>query len=189
MKSRRRVVLAALVTLGLVFAWTSVSSSADRVAPDFTLPDITGEDLQLSELLKEGPVIVDFWATWCKPCIKAFPELQSLLDNYTHCGLRVVAVSVDGPRSSSRVASFIKSKGHTFDVVLDPAQKVARKYHVTSVPRTVLVGQDGVEIFAYTGYRPSNHKKLEKALEELFPEGCEEPEDNGTDDTAEDAGE
>ncbi|MBD3367631.1 MAG: redoxin domain-containing protein [Candidatus Eisenbacteria bacterium] len=188
MKSRRRAVLATVLALGLVFAWTSVSYSDDRVAPDFTLPSITGEDLQLSELLEEGPVIVDFWATWCKPCIKAFPELQSILDNYTHCGLRVVAVSIDGPRSSSKVPSFIKSKGFTFDVVLDPGQKVARKYHVTSVPRTVLVGQNGREIFAYTGYRPSHHRKMEEALEELFPEGCEEPEDE-TAETAEDAGE
>jgi peroxiredoxin len=176
MKSRGRAVLVTVLAFGLVLAWTSMSRSDDRVAPDFTLPDIEGNEIQLSELLKDGPVIVDFWATWCKPCIRAFPELQSLLDNYTHCGLRVVAVSIDGPRSNSRVGSFIKSKGHTFDVVLDPAQTVARKYHVTSVPRTVLVGTDGVEILAYTGYRPSNHEALVKALEELFPNGCEEPE-------------
>jgi len=176
MKSRRRAVLATVLAFGLVCAWTSVSHSDVRVAPDFTLPDIAGEDVQLSELLKDGPVIVDFWATWCKPCIRAFPELQTLLENYTHCGLRVVAVSIDGPRSNSRVASFIKSKGYGFDVVLDPAQKVARKYHVTSVPRTVLVGQDGNEILAYTGYRPAHHEELEKALRTLFPDGCPEPE-------------
>ena len=188
MKSRRRAAPAMVLVLILVLAWVCASSAEERTAPDFTLPDIAGEDIQLSELLKDGPVIVDFWATWCKPCIKAFPELQSLLDNYRHCGLRVVAVSIDGPRSSSRVGSFIKSRGHTFDVVLDPAQKVARKYHVTSVPRTVLVGQDGVEILAYTGYRPSHHEELAEALEALFPEGCEEP-DEDPGDTAEEAGE
>jgi thioredoxin-like negative regulator of GroEL len=118
-------------------------------------------------------VIVDFWATWCKPCIKAFPDLQKIFDNYKDCGLSVFAISIDGPRSTSRVGALIKSKGNTFEVLLDPAQKVAKKFHVTSVPRTVLIDTDGKIVWAVTGYRPSNHEKLGEAVASLFPEGCE----------------
>jgi cytochrome c biogenesis protein CcmG/thiol:disulfide interchange protein DsbE len=148
------------------------SFAGEAKVPDFTLTDLGGDEVTLSELLKDGPVILDFWATWCKPCIKAFPELQKILDTYEGCGLRVLAVSIDGPRSVSRVGAVMKAKGHTFDVVLDPAQRVARKYHVTSVPRTLLVNTDGKAVFAATGYRPGRQTELEEAVKALLPGEC-----------------
>jgi cytochrome c biogenesis protein CcmG/thiol:disulfide interchange protein DsbE len=169
------LLLAALLVLG----GSSISLGAANRAPEFTLPDVEGKDVVLSELLEDGPVIVDFWATWCKPCIKAFPDLQEIFDKYRNCGLSVVAVSIDGPRSMSRVGSFIKSKGNTFTVVLDPSQAVARKFHVTSVPRTVLVNTDGEIEYAVTGYRPKNHEELEAAVAKLLPGECPEDEDVG----------
>jgi peroxiredoxin len=172
----------ALLAALLVLSGASVSLGAAKKAPEFTLPDVEGEDVVLSELLEDGPVVVDFWATWCKPCIKAFPDLQELFDKYRNCGLSVVAVSIDGPRSMSRVGSFIKSKGHTFTVVLDPSQAVARKFHVTSVPRTVLINTDGEIEYAVTGYRPKNHEELEAAVAKLLPGEC--PEDDEVGETA-----
>jgi cytochrome c biogenesis protein CcmG/thiol:disulfide interchange protein DsbE len=174
--NRRSVGLAAVWAAFLVLVGSSLASAATeaKLAPEFTLPDLAGEDVSLSERLKEGPVIVDFWATWCKPCIKAFPDLQEIFDNYKDCGLSVFAISIDGPRSTSRVGALIKSKGNTFEVLLDPAQKVAKKFHVTSVPRTVLINTDGTIAWAVTGYRPSNHEELGKAVALLFPEGCDE---------------
>jgi cytochrome c biogenesis protein CcmG/thiol:disulfide interchange protein DsbE len=166
----------------LVLAGSNVALGAASKAPNFTLPDVGGKDVTLSELLKDGPVIVDFWATWCKPCIKAFPDLQEIFDKYRNCGLSVVAVSIDGPRSVSRVGSFIKSKGNTFTVVLDPGQEVARKFFVTSVPRTVLVNTKGEIEYAVTGYRPTNHEELQAAVAKLLPGEC--PEDDGTGETA-----
>ncbi len=149
---------------------------AVKTAPEFTLTNLDGEDVTLSELLEDGPVIVDFWATWCKPCIKAFPELQEIFDKYRNCGLTLLAISIDGPRSTSRVGSLIKSKGNTFEVLLDPSQKVARKFHVTSVPRTVLINTDGEVTYAVTGYRPTNHDDLDQAVAKLLPDDCPEDE-------------
>jgi cytochrome c biogenesis protein CcmG/thiol:disulfide interchange protein DsbE len=161
-------VLAAL----LVLAGTFVCYGAEKKAPEFTLPNLDGEDVTLSKLLEDGPVIVDFWATWCKPCIKAFPDLQQIFDKYRGCGLKVLAISIDGPKSMSRVGSLIKSKGNTFEVLLDPSQKVARKFFVTSVPRTVLVDTDGNVAYSVTGYRPTNHAELDAAVSKLLPGDC-----------------
>jgi cytochrome c biogenesis protein CcmG/thiol:disulfide interchange protein DsbE len=192
--NRRSVGLAAVWAAFLVLVGYSLASAAEeRLAPEFTLPDLAGQEITLSERLKEGPVIVDFWATWCKPCIKAFPDLQEIFDNYKDCGLSLFAISIDGPKSTSRVGAFIKSKGNTFEVLLDPAQKVARKFHVTSVPRTVLIDTDGTIAWSVTGYRPSNHEELGKAVASLFPKGCEskaEPAESAEEaDDAEGAGE
>ena len=169
---RRRLLLTVSTGTFILVLSAAALGAGDAKAPDFSLPNIEGEEIRLSEVLAGGPVIIDFWATWCKPCIKAFPELQEVLDRYSACGLRVLAVSIDGPRSSSRVRSLMASKGNTFDVLLDPAQKVARKFHVTSVPRTVLVNTDGTIAYAVTGYRPTNHEQLSVAVGRLFPEGC-----------------
>jgi cytochrome c biogenesis protein CcmG/thiol:disulfide interchange protein DsbE len=193
--NRRSVGLAAVWAAFLVLAGSTLVLAEDeaKMAPEFTLPDLAGENVTLSERLKEGPVIVDFWATWCKPCIKAFPDLQEVFDNYKDCGLSLFAISIDGPRSTSRVGALIKSKGNTFEVLLDPAQKVAKKFHVTSVPRTVLIDTDGEVVWSVTGYRPSNHEELGKAVASLFPEGCgksaEGDEPSGKAGSAEDAGE
>jgi len=172
MTYRRTAVLALLLAALVVVCESPAAKSAQMTAPDFTLPNIAGKSVTLSKLLEKGPVIVDFWATWCKPCIKAFPELQQVFDNYKDCGLTLVAISIDGPKSASRVGALIKSKGNTFEVVLDTSQEVARKYHVTSVPRTVLINTNGEVVYAVTGYRPENHKELEAAVKALFPGGC-----------------
>jgi len=185
MTYRRQAGLAVVLAALLVLTGTSVSMGAESKAPEFTLPNLDGDDVTLSELLEDGPVIVDFWATWCKPCIKAFPDLQELFDNYKNCGLKVVAISIDGPKSMSRVGSLIKSKGNTFEVLLDPGQKVARKFHVTSVPRTVLVDTDGNVAYAVTGYRPKNHEELNAAVAKLLPEDCPEDEEEKSEQTEE----
>jgi len=185
MTYRRQAGLAVVLAALLVLTGTSVSTGAESRAPEFTLPNLDGDDVTLSELLEDGPVIVDFWATWCKPCIKAFPDLQEIFDNYKNCGLKVVAISIDGPKSMSRVGSLIKSKGNTFEVLLDPGQKVARKFHVTSVPRTVLVDTDGNVAYAVTGYRPKNHEELNAAVAKLLPEDCPEDEEEKSEQTEE----
>ena len=149
-------VLAALVAAAL--------PAAAGPAPDFTLPNIEGKEVTLSKILAEGPVIIDFWATWCKPCIKAFPSLQAMYEKYRDRGLSVVTISVDSPRSRAGVAPLIKSKKYTFEVLLDTQGRVAKKYNAVALPRTVLLAPDGKIVFATVGYRPSNHEKMEEAL-------------------------
>jgi peroxiredoxin len=158
-----------LISLGVI-ALGVTPVQAKGPAPEFKLANLEGKDVELSALLEEGPVIIDFWATWCKPCLKAFPGLQEILDRYKDRGLSVVAVSVDSPKSRSRVGPLIKSKKYTFEVLLDTQGRVAKKYNAFMLPRTVLVDQDGEIVLAMTGYRPSNHEKIDKMLDSILPE-------------------
>jgi peroxiredoxin len=146
----------------------------DPEAPDFTLANLEGEDVTLSELLAGGPVILDFWATWCKPCIRGFPGLEALTAKYRDRGLTVVAVSVDGPKSRARVAPFIRSKKYSFEVLYDNQGRIAKKYSAITIPRTVLIAPDGRIAYATVGYRPSNHEEIEKHLVPLLPRAAVE---------------
>jgi cytochrome c biogenesis protein CcmG/thiol:disulfide interchange protein DsbE len=151
-----------LLGLGTAFA-------GGTKAPAFELADLDGKEVSLSSLLKDGPVILDFWATWCKPCIRAFPGLQDLLEKYDERGLKVVAISVDGPKTKAGVAPLMRSKKYDFRVLFDSDGRVARKYNAVAIPRTVLVSPAGEIAFATVGYRPSNHDLLEKALLPFLP--------------------
>jgi peroxiredoxin len=153
----------------LVFAFVAVSVGTESKAPEFALPNIDGKDVKLADLLARGPVVIDFWATWCKPCIKGFPALQQICDKYRESGVTVVAISVDSPKSRSRVSPFIKSQKYTFEVLLDVEGKVAQKYSAVAIPRTVLVSTQGDIVYTSVGYRPTNEERLDEAIQTLLP--------------------
>jgi len=157
----------------LAFVLVMLSGSltgTESKAPDFTLPNLSGKDVKLSQLLARGPVILDFWATWCKPCIKGFPALQQLHDKYREQGLSVLAVSVDSPKSRSRVAPFIASQKYTFEVLLDTEGKVAQKYSAVAIPRTVLISPEGQIVYTSVGYKPTNEEQLDQAVRAVLPQ-------------------
>jgi peroxiredoxin len=158
-----------IAAIAFVLAVPAVAGKAMN-APDFTLANIKGKDVTLSEVLREGPVVLDFWATWCKPCVRAFPDLQDLHEKYGSRGLRVVTVSVDSPKSQAHVAPLINSKHYTFEVLLDTEGRVARRYNVMALPRTLLISPAGEILYATVGNRPTSHRELEKAILEILPE-------------------
>ena len=165
-----RGLLAFLICVVLILAVPATAGKTMR-APDFTLSNLRGQDVTLSEVLEGGPVLLDFWATWCKPCVKAFPGLQDLHDKYEGRGLRVVTIAVDSPRSQARVAPLIKSKKYTFEVLLDTQGRVAKRYHVMALPRTLLISRAGEIVYSAVGNRPTSHKELEQAILKILPEG------------------
>jgi peroxiredoxin len=167
-----RALACVLACVLLVLAGSSIGSEGK--APDFALPNLDGKDVKLSELLTRGPVILDFWATWCKPCIKGFPALQQIYDKYKEQGLAVLAVSVDSPKSRSRVAPFITSQKYTFEVLLDIEGKVAQKYNAVAVPRTVVISPEGQIVYTSVGYKPTNEDQLEQAIKAVLPQASGE---------------
>lgn len=137
-------------------------------APDFSLTTIEGKQIRLSEMLKKGPVVLDFWATSCKPCLEEFPCFQKIHERYSQSGATVLCVSLDNPKSQSKVAPLIKSKRYTFEVAVDRDYRVAKQYNVVVIPRTLVIGQDGKVALACVGYSPANCDRIENALKSLL---------------------
>ncbi len=131
------------------------------LAPDFSLKDLDGKRVALSDLLGRGPVLIDFWATWCKPCVKELPHLHDLYLKYRDRGFQVVAVSEDSPRSLSKVKSFVAGNKYEFLVLLDENSAVQRKFNFRALPYTVLLDKDGHVIHSRVGYRPGDERVLE----------------------------
>ncbi|MDP8227854.1 MAG: TlpA disulfide reductase family protein [Candidatus Electryoneaceae bacterium] len=158
-----------MVTVLIVVLSISTVYAQDN-APDFTLTDINGQIVQLSERLQQGPVLIDFWATWCKPCKQELPHVNRISEQFADSGLQVWAVSTDNARSQSRIKPFIRSKQYTFDVMLDPNQEVRRLFGGVSIPFTVLIAQSGEIVYQHLGYVAGDEVDLIEAVEALFPQ-------------------
>ena len=154
------------VTLGLAHAAPLLP--AHPVAPDFRVRSVTGETLELSVLRSRGLVLIDFWATWCQPCLAALPEIESLHRRYASRGLAVVGISIDGPRNYAKVRPFGARLGLTFPIVLDPEGRLQESFGVIAVPTSILVDSSGTVVLATQGYRPGEGARLGAAIERLL---------------------
>ena len=133
-------------------------------APDFTLLQLNGESFTLSSL-KGKVIILDFWATWCPPCIKGIPDFIDLQEEYKEQGLEVVGVLLDQGKKASLEAK-VKKMGINYVVVLG-GQKVTQSYGgVRAIPTTFIIDQNGNKVEKYVGLNPK--ETFENKIKELF---------------------
>lgn len=152
------------------FAGRSTALAAGTEAPDFSLKNLDGDAVSLHELLEDGPVLLDFWALWCKPCKKGLPGTNDLYKEFEEKGLSVVAVNVDSPRSTSKVRSYVKSQRYEFEVLLDPNSATMRLYQFRSIPQLFLVSRDGTIAYSKMGWAPGQEIFISREIEKLLAE-------------------
>lgn len=113
----------------------------DSVAPDFTLTDMSGKNVTLSDY-RGKVVIINFWATWCPPCRAEMPSMETLYQTLKDDGLIMLAVNIE-PNGRQAVADFIAQNPHTFPVLLDEQAKVQTLYGVFKFPESFILRKDG----------------------------------------------
>ena len=147
----KRTVLALGIVMGLTLVglWhpaTSVWSMGSRVptvgmqAEDFSLVDLEGKQQNLSQY-RGKIVLVNFWATWCKPCTTEMPAMQTIYDKLRNKGFVVLAINE--LEDDAKVREHIKQYGHTFPVLMDHDNKVANQFGVFGLPVSVFIDQEG----------------------------------------------
>lgn len=147
-----------------------------KMAPDFTLPDMNGKRVTLSDKFGEGPIYISFWATWCKPCREELKIMQRLYSKYDERGFKVIAINTEDSRAMGKIKSFVKSNGWNFDILIDGDGEVfRRKYKGFALPYSVLTDPQGKVIFSAIGFKPGDEQHVEELiLQNLSPADSEE---------------
>ena len=110
-------------------------------APEITLKDLQGQEVRLSDL-RGKIVLLNFWATWCKPCKEEMPAMQASYDKLRGQGLVVLAVNE--LEDTEKVIEHVRTHGHTFPVVMDHDNRVANRYGVVGLPASFIVDRQGI---------------------------------------------
>lgn len=169
----------------LIFVTTSLSSGQDiktRMVSDFTLSDMDGNRVTLSDNFGRGPIYISFWATWCKPCLEELKILQGLYEKYNERGFRIFAVNTEGARAKGKIKSFVKSNGFTFDILIDNDGEVfRRKFKGFAMPFSVMTDPQGQVVFSAVGFKPGDEEHIEELIVRYLPGGEDEsgPEGSG----------
>ncbi|GAC1598650.1 MAG: hypothetical protein NVS3B20_20790 [Polyangiales bacterium] len=132
-------------------------------ATDFTLIDVDGNQVSLSTYLGKTTIVINFWATWCKPCAQEMPYLQRLYATRKDQGLIVFGISVDAPETSSQVAPFARDRGYTFPILLDDESRATALYNPQGkAPFTVIIDRHGkIASKPHDGFNPGDEVLLE----------------------------
>jgi peroxiredoxin len=139
-----------------------------RKAPNFKLVNLDGKYVELNKETGNGPVLLSFWATWCKPCLEEMVEFNKIYEQYKDKGFSLLAISTDTEKSVAKVKPYIKSKGYTFPVLFDTNSEVARKYYAQQMPYTILIDKSGNIVYSHLGYMKGDEQKVEKLISELL---------------------
>lgn len=138
-------------------------------APDFTLGLLDGGKITLSEL-KGKVVLVNFWTSWCPPCRKEMPAIESVYRSYKDLGLVVIGLNLTAQDSKQAAALFAQEVGVTFPIALDLDNSVGNLYRVTALPTSFFIDRNGVIRSVIVG-GPMSEALIQSKVEELLREG------------------
>ena len=145
------------------------ASDVGTAAEDFTARDIDGNTFRLSDHIGKQVVLIDFWATWCQPCLAEMPHLEKMQDEYKSKGFVVVAVSMDGPDCISDVPAFAKRNSMNFPVLLDEDSSIASIYNPRkSAPLSAIIDKSGRISAVREGYSPGDEAYVEKDVQKAL---------------------
>ena len=136
--------------------------------PDLEIRMLNGKKTTIYKLLESGPLLLDFWATWCKPCKQVMKHLDRFHVEYNKQGLKVLMVNQDTPRSLGKVKSYINSKKYQFLVSIDPNQQIAKKLNGQIMPNLILINRDGLIKWRHQGYMPGEEKEIEQQIKNIL---------------------
>lgn len=133
--------------IGIIFLMISlVSFSNSAKAPDFNLKDQYGVVHSL-ENYKGKVIFLNFWATWCPPCKKEMPDVESIYKEYEENKKDVVILGVNSEKENE-VKKFLKDKGYTFPTLIDENSEVMRKYFIQAFPTSFVIDKEG-NVYGY----------------------------------------
>ncbi|MBX7182829.1 MAG: TlpA family protein disulfide reductase [Bacteroidia bacterium] len=146
-----------------------ISSYAQNTLPSIDIKKLDGSSFNTTQIQNNGkPIILSFWATWCKPCVN---ELTNILDSYPELqketGVIIYAVSIDDARNAARVAPFVNGKSWPYEILLDQNGDFKRQLNVNTIPHTFLIDGSGKIVWQHNSYNEGDEEHLFELVRKL----------------------
>jgi len=134
--------------------------------PEVTLQDINGKKVNVAALAKSGkPVIISFFATWCKPCMNELKALQDVYADWQdETGVEIYIVSIDQAQDTHKVAPLVNGNGWEYHVLLDPNGTLKRAMNVQNIPHVFVLDSQGKTVYNHTGYNTGDEEAIRTYL-------------------------
>ena len=162
----KRILLAAIACL---FGITAMAQGA-KLPTNITIKGIDGQSVQTSVIQNDGrPIIISFWATWCKPCNRELDAIKEVYEEWQEeTGVKLVAISIDDTKTAARVRPWVDGKDWPYEVYLDQNSDLKRAMGVVNVPHTFILNGNGEIVWQHTGYQAGGEEELIEKVRELL---------------------
>jgi thiol-disulfide isomerase/thioredoxin len=137
--------------------------------PSIDVKSIEGKVVNTNSFENDGnPIVVSFWATWCKPCAKELDAITELYDDWQdETGVKVIAISIDDARNASKVAPYANGKDWPFDIYIDANSDLKRALNVNAIPHTFLLNGNKEVVWQHTSYFDGDEEELYEEILKL----------------------
>ena len=158
----KKLLLATLLLLGIV-------TTASAQLPKVMLKSIDGKSVSTDTLSNNGkPFIIDFFATWCKPCNRELTAISEVYDEWQEeTGVKVIAVSIDQAQNSNKVKPLVDEYGWAYDVLIDANSEFKRALGIQMIPYVLVCDGDGKIVYKHNGYTEGAENELIEKVREL----------------------
>lgn len=155
-----------LITL---IAWVFSVCVADAQLPSVTLKTMDGKTINTKDLSNDGkPIIIDFFATWCKPCNRELDAIAEVYEDWRkETGVKIIAVSIDQAQNINKVKPLVENHGWEYEVLLDPNSDFKRALGIQTIPYSLIVDGKGNIVYRHNGYTDGAETELIEKVREL----------------------
>ena len=153
----------------IIMAWVTSIGLLHAQLPAVTLKTMDGQSVRTDTLSNNGkPFIIDFFATWCKPCNRELDAIAEVYEDWQEeTGVKIYAVSIDQAQNINKVKPLVSNHGWTYDVLLDPNSDLKRALGIQMIPFVLIVDGQGNIVYKHNGYTDGAEEELINKVREL----------------------
>tara|TARA_B100000941_G_scaffold290481_1_gene272627 strand:+ start:1814 stop:2377 length:564 start_codon:yes stop_codon:yes gene_type:complete len=163
--------------IALIIAFSFINGKdtvSESIISDLKVKLLNGSTTTIHKLSQDGPLLIDFWATWCVPCKKVMKYLNQYHEKYADDNFKVLMINTDTPRSLGKVRGFIKSQNYSFNVGMDPNKVLSKKLNGMIMPTLILVDKGGVVKWRHQGYVAGEEIEIEEQIKQVLGKNINE---------------